>query len=68
MQEFADALAKLTWAEMNRVALILDEEVSHRIKNDEPIDPHWFGMILSEMAEGISKEAAAIAAEAATAK
>jgi hypothetical protein len=56
MQNLADALRELSWAEMVKVSGYLSDQVSHHLKNHEPVDRDSVAQILTDVAVDIARE------------
>ena len=56
MQNLADALQELSWAEMVKVSGYVSDQVSHHWKNDEPVDRDSVAQILTDVAVDIARE------------
>jgi hypothetical protein len=55
--EFAVALTKLTWFEMNQVATHIAQATNDHAQSGEDVDPHFVSDLLLEIGESIVAEA-----------
>lgn len=56
MLQFAEALQKMTWSEMNRIAKHFAESINQCIEDGEDVDQLFIAYLLIETAEDITKE------------
>ena len=57
LQQFAESLTKLTWSEMDKVAICVADEAAHCLENDEVFDPRRVAELLSGLGSEILREA-----------
>ena len=63
LYDLGKALTKLTWSEMNKVAVHIADSTNNHAKNGEDVDPHFVSDLLVEIGESIVEEAELDAAE-----
>lgn len=57
LENLADALNELSWADMVKISEHISDQVTHHWKNEEPVDRDSVAQILSDMASEITREA-----------
>lgn len=59
MLEYAEAVQKLTWSEMDRLATYMADAICMGAKEGVEIEPRYISQLIVDAADGIAKEAAA---------